>query len=124
ITWPRHCVVDTDGAGFIPAFNAKALEERVQLANIGADNDVPDYNPFYDPEFYKFMSERAPETIYVTGIALEYCVLATCLAAQAYSNKVIALEDYIQSAKADQANIAWHLLENSGVERRKGNPFA
>lgn len=123
-TWPSHCVVGTDGAEFIQEFNFAELLERVRTANIGADNELPDYNPYHDPELDAFMSERAPEVIYVTGIALEYCVLATCLASQAYSRTVIALEDYIRSAKADQAGIAWSTLETSGVVRKRGNPFS
>lgn len=122
-TWPRHCVAEDDGAKFIPAFKYETLQQHVQLANIGADNEKPDYNPYCDQDFYEFMLDRAPEAIYVTGIALEYCVLATCLASQAYSTKVIALEDYIQSAKADKADFAWSLLDRSGVTRKKGNPF-
>ena len=122
-TWPRHCVVDSDGAEFIEQFQFESIKDKVQLANIGADNTIPDYNPYCDPALDDFMSLRAPTEIYVAGIALEYCILATCLASKVYSNRVVALESYIRSAKTDQAEIAWKILKTSGINRTPGNPF-
>jgi nicotinamidase-related amidase len=99
-------------------------EAKLQVASIGADKDATDYNPYCDTALQSFMAMRAPKTVYVAGIALEYCVLSTCLVSKAYSTNVVALEDYIRSAKADQANVAWNLLKDGGVHRIAGNPFA
>lgn len=122
-TWPRHCVVNSEGSEFIDEFKYEKLRESVHVVSIGLDNETPDYNPYFDPKFRNFMINRKPEHIYVCGIALEYCVLATCLSSLAYSNNVVALENYILSAKSDQAEIAWGLLKKQGVKRMQGIPF-
>lgn len=121
--WPRHCVVNEQGASFIPEFDLDHQTDDFLLVDIGATNDIPDYSPFYDQKFQDFMEQRSPEQIFVSGIALEYCVLATCLSSLAYSGRVTALEDFICSAKKDQAELAWSLLEEEGVRRQAGNPF-
>jgi nicotinamidase/pyrazinamidase len=121
--WPEHCVAGGDGARFIPQFRFDDLQERALVVDIGATNETPDYSPYYHGKLQDFMENRAPEQILVSGIALEYCVLATCLSSLAYSSRVIALQDYIGSAKVDQAGVAWGLLRGVGVQMRKGNPF-
>lgn len=123
-TWPRHCEAGSGGAAFLPELKFSDHEANVQVANIGANKDVADYNPYCDSALQSFMAMRAPATVYVAGIALEYCVLSTCLVSKAYTTNVIALEDFIRSAKADQANVAWSVLKNGGVQRINGNPFA
>ena len=122
-TWLKHCVQNSHGAEFIDEFDYESLKEHVLLADIGADNSVPDYNPFFDQKLEDFLAKRSPKKIFVVGIALEYCVLATGLAALAYSKKVVALEDYIRSAKAKEADFAWDILTSAGVLREKGIPF-
>lgn len=125
--WSSHCIQETPGAEFISKFNIKEIEaklgKKLIKANIGFSNEIPDYNPYFFADLRKFMLGKEPECIYVSGIALEYCVLSTCIASQAYAKQVIALEDYICSAKKHQAEFAWKLLEQERVVRRKGNPI-
>jgi nicotinamidase-related amidase len=57
--------------------------------------------------------------IYVAGIALEYCVLATCLDSLRYGVPVIALEPYIRAATTDPTKLqeVWRQLADKGIVR-------
>lgn len=73
--WHRHCVAGSDGAAFLPELKFSDHGAKLQVASIGADKDATDYNPYCDTALQSFMAMRAPKTVYVAGIALEYCVL-------------------------------------------------
>jgi nicotinamidase-related amidase len=57
--------------------------------------------------------------VYVVGIALEFCVLATCRDAIWYGKTVVAVEPYIRSATRDpvEQEYMWQLLTSLGVVR-------
>jgi nicotinamidase-related amidase len=57
-------------------------------------------------------------TIYVTGVALEYCVRATCLDALAYGGRPVAVLPLIRAVSRDEAelNEGVEELTDSGVE--------
>jgi nicotinamidase/pyrazinamidase len=114
--WPSHCVRGTPGADFPPQLD---VSPSMQIVDIGHDNAAPDYSAFDDPRLQKLASETHLRTIYVVGIALEYCVLATCLDALRYGAPVVALEPLIRSATTDPSKLEahWKRLNEAGVIR-------
>lgn len=67
----------------------------------------------------EILADRAVRNIYVSGIALEYCILATCLGALQYGKPAIALEPYIRAATNDANTLKarWTQLTRRGVIR-------
>lgn len=116
--WPAHCVKGTIGADFHSDLHL--TERRVEVF-IGESNDVEDYSPFATSgnSLHDLLSADDIRTVYVVGIALEFCVLATCRDASLYGKPVVALEPYIRAATSDQRelDVAWHLLQSMGVIR-------
>lgn len=73
---------------------------------------------------------RSPDvgTLYIAGIALEYCVQATALeAAEKYGKRVVILNSLVRASSNDETKLApiWQYLEAQGIERHFGPvPFA
>ncbi len=57
-------------------------------------------------------------TIYVTGVALEYCVRATCLDSLAYGGRPVAVLPLIRAVSRDEAELKEVVeeLTDAGVE--------
>ncbi len=86
ILWPVHCVQDTEGANF-PADLQIASYERVFQK--GTDPSVDSYSGFYDNGHQNptgladYLRQRGGDTLYVAGLATDYCVKFTVLDALA-----------------------------------------
>ncbi len=75
--WPPHCVQGTRGAAFPPEL---ALPEDAVIVSKGTDPDRDAYSAFQgEPELAPLLRERGVHTLYVGGLALDYCVRATVL---------------------------------------------
>jgi len=82
ILWPVHCVQETCGADF-----ASGLQ-RDRWAGIfrkGVDRHIDSYSGFFDNGHAKdtglagFLRQRRVDTVFVLGLATEYCVKFTAL---------------------------------------------
>lgn len=85
ILWPDHCVQGSPGAEFHPDL-ATASVDRVFRK--GSDPAVDSYSGFFDNGRRKatglgtFLHERGVGTVYVLGLATDYCVKYTALDAR------------------------------------------
>jgi nicotinamidase/pyrazinamidase len=96
--FPAHCVADSSGA----AIHAQ-LDVRPQDVNIkkGTKSDVDSYSCFFD--VVKSHSTNADQelkklgitTLYVLGVATDYCVKSSVIDALALGYKVFVIEDGI-----------------------------
>jgi nicotinamidase/pyrazinamidase len=76
-SWPRHCVVGTDGADFHPEFDHSAVEAvftkgRYAAAYSGFDGTDETGTPLAD-----WLRQRRVDEVDIVGIATDYCVVAT-----------------------------------------------
>ena len=120
--WPRHCVRNTPGAEFHPKL--KVPQDSVIL-NIGADNQRLGYSAFEDQTLSDLIGSFEIGTLYIAGIALEYCVQATALEAAGKSkSKIVILEKLVRAANPNRRELAslWKELKQHGVERHVGAP--
>ena len=116
--WTKHCVSGGDGA----EFDKRLLKPtNSYVVDIGSDNKKRDYSPFCDNKLLSILKDLKPKRILVSGIALEYCVLATCLDSKAHVEDVVLLENYVRAANDQSSEIqtVWRALEDAGVERIK-----
>jgi nicotinamidase/pyrazinamidase len=120
--WPRHCVQGTPGAEFHPRLT---VPMDSMIVNIGTDNSRLGYSAFDDAALAQLMSSSEIGTVYIAGLALEYCVQATALeAAGKFGKRVVILESLVRAATKDRyrMNALWEYLGSQGVERQSELP--
>lgn len=94
--WPVHCVQGTRGAQF---HNELILNHITKIIQKGTDNTIDSYSAFYDNQHLKntgltqWLRENHIATIYVMGLATEYCVLYSVMDAIADGFNVYVITD-------------------------------
>ena len=80
VLWPDHCVQGTPGADF----HSDLMMNRVEaIFRKGMDAGIDSYSGFYDNGHKKstglagYLKERAVTSVYVCGLAADYCVYFT-----------------------------------------------
>ncbi len=74
--WPPHCVRDTEGARI---HGHLELPENVYLVDKGVHRNRDNYSAFDETGLAKVLRAAGVERVWVGGLALDYCVLATVL---------------------------------------------
>ena len=84
--WPVHCVQNTPGADFAPGLNA---DRWAKVVVKGADAEIDSYSGFYDnghrmaTGLGDYLKHKGVSTVFVAGLATDYCVKFTALDARA-----------------------------------------
>ena len=60
-------------------------------------------SPFENPAMVDLVRRQVGATVYVTGVALEYCVRATCLDFLKYGGRPVAVLPLIRAVSRDEA---------------------
>ena len=96
ILWPVHCVQNTPGAEFVPGLRTQSIE-RIFLK--GTDRDIDSYSALFDNGHRKstglgeYLRERGVRSVYLLGLATDYCVKFTALDARQMGFNVTVIED-------------------------------
>jgi nicotinamidase/pyrazinamidase len=120
--WSPHCVKGTKGASFPTDLE---VPPDCPIIDIGTRDDADGYSPFADPKLQSMVADPGIRTIYVCGVALEFCVLATCRDAAWYGKTVVALEPYIRADQRNRKDVEffWQIVGSFGVIRAQNAPF-
>ena len=82
VLWPTHCVQETAGAAFSSELNPQKIEA---IFRKGMEKDIDSYSGFFDNGKKKatgmgaYLKGRGVSSIYVAGLAADYCVYFTAL---------------------------------------------
>ena len=85
ILWPVHCVQNTYGAEFAPAFDTSRI---AQVFHKGVERNIDSYSTFFDNAHRRetgladYLKKRSVKNIYLMGLALDYCVKYSVLDAR------------------------------------------
>lgn len=85
ILWPVHCVQNTYGAEFAPAFDTSRI---AHVFHKGIDPLIDSYSTFFDNAHRRhtglahYLEKRGIKDIYLMGLALDYCVKYSALDAR------------------------------------------
>jgi nicotinamidase/pyrazinamidase len=83
--WPDHCVQNTRGAEFVAELNVDAIQTVVRK---GTDPRIDSYSGFFDNDHQKqtelaeVLRKAKVDTVYILGLATDYCVKFTALDAR------------------------------------------
>ena len=82
VLWPDHCIQETYGAEFSAELDSKKIEA---IFRKGMEKDIDSYSGFFDNGKKKatgmgaYLKGRGVSSIYVAGLAADYCVYFTAL---------------------------------------------
>ena len=85
ILWPVHCVQNTYGAEFAPAFDTSRI---AHVLHKGVERNIDSYSTFFDNAHRRhtgladYLKKRSIKDIYLMGLALDYCVKYSTLDAR------------------------------------------
>jgi nicotinamidase/pyrazinamidase len=113
-TWKPHCIQETYGAKLHPDLKMAKFYEVVKF---GLDPDKDGYSPFENPIMSKLLSSKDIGAVFVTGIATEYCVLATCISARHEGKVVYVIENLVRSAEPDKIADIWEKFKEYRILR-------
>ncbi len=90
--WPVHCQAETPGAQFHPALDTSTIDHVVSK---GTEPAVEAYSAFDGTGLAGWLRERGVKRLLVGGLATDYCVKASVLAARREGFDVAVLEDAV-----------------------------
>ena len=109
VLWPVHCVQDTPGAAFVDGLHMSRVEKVFQK---GTDPTVDSYSGFYDngrrhaTGLTPYLRDKGVDTVYVLGLATDYCVKFTALDAAADGFAVHLIEDGCRGVELAPGDVA------------------
>ncbi|OGT26829.1 MAG: nicotinamidase [Gammaproteobacteria bacterium RIFCSPLOWO2_02_FULL_42_14] len=127
--WPVHCVQHSHGAEFHPQLHTKFFTNIIQK---GTDPAIDSYSAFYDNAHQKstgltdWLREKKIDTLYVMGLATDYCVKFSCLDAIADGFTVYCIEAGCRgvNVKPNDVDQAIQEMKTRGVILIKSEPRA
>src|SRR5690349_304116 len=96
VLWPDHCVQGSRGAEFHPLLQMDCVEA---IFRKGMDPEIDSYSGFFDNGHRKstglagYLRERNIDSVFVCGLAGDYCVLYTAKDALQSGFKTSLIED-------------------------------
>ncbi|HEU4904325.1 MAG TPA: bifunctional nicotinamidase/pyrazinamidase [Flavisolibacter sp.] len=118
VLWPDHCVQGTAGAELSPAVRWHQTEA---IFRKGTNPEIDSYSGFYDNGHLKatglgaYLKGRGVTTVYIAGLAADFCVYFTAKDALAEGFATFLIEDATRAISSDGFEKAKkELLERGG----------
>lgn len=128
VLWPDHCVMGTEGAALHPGLSIPHAQLVIRK---GFHRDVDSYSAFLEADRQTttgldgYLKSRGIGSVYVCGLATDYCVAWTALDARRYGLQAAVIEDASRGIDL-QGSLAraWTEMEAAGVRRMKASEIA
>jgi len=108
VLWPHHCEQETNGAAFHAGLNQTKITHFVHK---GADPKIDSYSAFFDNEHLRstglesYLRENGIETIYIMGLATDYCVKYSAIDAVKLGFEVYVILDACRGVELNPGDI-------------------
>lgn len=110
-SWPPHCIQGTEGAMFHPDLT---IPPASPVMSAGSEVDQEGYSGFEGTDLLHVLRDRNVQHVYIAGLATDYCVRHTAIAAAKNGFQVFLVEDACRGiGNIDEAKQA---MESHGVE--------
>lgn len=117
--WPDHCVQGSEGAEFHPDLNTTETEMIVRK---GFRKEIDSYSAFYENDgetktgLTGYLEDRGIDSLYIVGLATDYCVKWTAVDAVEESFDVAVVKDAVKGIDIDgSVEAAWNEMVEEGV---------
>jgi nicotinamidase/pyrazinamidase len=108
VLWPNHCVQGMHGAEFHPELDTSRIEKIIYK---GIDKEMDSYSAFFDNAHQRstgladYLHERFVNTIYIMGLATDYCVRYSCLDALQLGFEVYFIQDACRGVELNKGDV-------------------
>jgi nicotinamidase/pyrazinamidase len=116
--WPVHCVADTRGAEFSALLE---LPSSATIISKGTLARKEAYSGFEGTNLQTLLGQAAVDTVYVGGLATDYCVLNTVKDALRLGFKVVLLTEAMRAVNVhpgDGARAELEMLQSGATPSR------
>jgi nicotinamidase/pyrazinamidase len=121
VLWPDHCIQGTADAALYPKLN---LPQTQLIVRKGFHQDVDSYSAFEEADrqtptgLEGYLKQRGIKTLFVTGLATDFCVQWTALDARRLGFKTYVIEDACRGIDINgSVAAAWKAMSHAGVIR-------
>lgn len=121
ILWPEHCIQGTRGAAFADALRVPQAQLVVRK---GHHRDIDSYSTFYEADrttptgLAGYLRERGIDTVYLAGLALDFCVAWSAVDAARHGFSTRVIEDACRAIDVDGSLAAAYAdMTAAGVRR-------
>jgi len=118
--WPEHCVQGTAGAGLHPDLD---LPHAQLIIRKGCNPDIDSYSAFLEADrrtttgLSGYLKERGIDTVYMVGLALDFCVMFSALDARAAGFNAYVVLDACRAIDMNGSlQSAMERMQSTGVE--------
>lgn len=121
LAWPDHCIQDSHGAEFVSELNRSAITCVIRK---GMNREVDSYSGFFDNDHLQstglteYLREQSIDTLYIMGLATDYCVKFTALDAVSLGFEAKLIRDGVRGVNLnpDDSEKAIAEMRDAGVE--------
>jgi nicotinamidase/pyrazinamidase len=121
VLWPDHCVQGTAGAALHPDLN---IPQAQLILRKGFHQAVDSYSAFQEADrntstgLEGYLQQRGINTLFLAGLATDYCVKWTALDARKAAFETYVIEDACRGIDLNGSlAAAWKEMEHNGVRR-------
>lgn len=121
VLWPAHCVQNSPGSQFVSGLDMSGIDHVVHK---GTDRWIDSYSTFFDNAHRKktsladYLFSKGVDTIYLVGVATDYCVYYSALDALDLGFKVFVIQDGCCGIDLHEGDIdkALQMLNEKGAQ--------
>src|SRR5258708_4725543 len=121
VLWPDHCVQGSDDAALLKDLRLPTAQLIIRK---GFHKDVDSYSAFEEADrktatgLAAYLKARAVDTVFVTGLATDFCVAWTALDARKLGFSVYVIEDATRGIDLNGSlAAAWKQMTEAGAKR-------
>ena len=120
VLWPDHCVQGTEGAAFHPDLDTTQAELIIRK---GFRPQIDSYSAFYENDgetptgLAGYLHERGIDTLYLCGLATDFCVKWSAVDGRKEGFDVYVVEDATRGIDQNGSlSQAWEEMNDAGVQ--------
>jgi len=128
VLWPDHCVQGSDDAALLKDLKLPTAQLIIRK---GFHKDVDSYSAFEEADrktatgLGAYLKARGIDTVFVTGLATDFCVAWTAMDARKLGFNVYVIEDATRGIDLNGSlAAAWKQMTDAGVKRIQSGDIA
>lgn len=121
VLWPDHCMQGTYGGDFHPELKTEPIQLIIRK---GFRKNIDSYSAFYENDqktvtgLKGYLKNRGIDTLYICGLATDFCVKWSALDGIKEGFKVTVIEDASRGIDLNGSlDKAWEEMQAAGVKR-------